>query len=125
MFAILKLFWFLWNTGWSIVNPNLNPMRNAPVHIKYFATVILACFWSLAFCLYTAQFFFIGLNMLAHIAIISVAFLTWTTFKGFKRTYPVQFPQMRDPKFLPKCYDMTDAEKMAAVNRADQLLAKG
>ncbi len=125
MFSILKLFYLIWRAGWGIINPNLNPMRGAPPHIKYFATIILGCLWSLAFGLYTAQFFFIGLNMLAHIAVISMVFVTWYTFRRFKTTYgSSSYPLMRDPNFQPKCYEMTDAEIKKSLSNADQLLEK-
>lgn len=114
----------VWQTGWSIVNPSLNSMRNAPPFVKYFATVLLALIWSVAFGLYTAQFFYIGLNMAAHVAIVSVAFLTWYTLKSFRRIYPDVYPLMRDPNFSPKCYEMTDLEKQQAVSNADVLLEK-
>lgn len=32
------------------------------------------------------------------------------------------YPLMRDPKRNPKCYELTDAERMAAVKLADELL---
>lgn len=128
MFSVLKFFFkvaqYCWRRGWGILNPNINPMRNAPLYARYFATLLLGLFWSLAFCLYTAQFFIIGLNMLAHVAIISAAFITWGTFRGFSRVYPKPYPLMRDPNFSPKCYEMTDAEKMSASLRADTLLAQ-
>lgn len=126
MFSVLKFFFLVarwcWLQGWSILNPNINPMRNAPMYAKFFATILLGMFWSLAFGLYTAQFFYIGINMLAHFAVISAAFITWCAFKGFKRAYPDTYPLMRDPNFSPKCYEMTDAEKLVAAQRADQLL---
>jgi len=115
MFSVFKflvmVIKFCWRKGWSILNPNINPMRNAPMYAKYFATILLGLFWSLAFGLYTAQFFYIGINMIAHIAVISAVFITWATFQGFKRGYPARYPLMRDPNFSPKCYEMTDAER--------------
>jgi hypothetical protein len=35
-----------------------------------------------------------------------------------------QYPLMRDPQFQPKCYELTDAERLAALARSDELLAK-
>jgi hypothetical protein len=122
MFAVLKflvmVIKFFWCKGWGVLNPNINPMRNAPMYAKYFATILLGLFWSLTFGIYTAQFFYIGINMIAHIAVISAVFITWATFQGFKRGYPAQYPLMRDPNFSPKCYEMTDAEKLVAVQRS-------
>ncbi|CAM3799083.1 hypothetical protein [Polynucleobacter brandtiae] len=124
MYSIIKFVLFLFHSGWKILNPNLNPLRNAPLQVKYFATVLLGCFWSLAFCLYTAQFFFIGINMLAHIVLISMIFVTWYTFTYFRKKYPSRNlpPLMRDRYFAPKCYEMTEAEKSFAIKRADLLL---
>lgn len=34
------------------------------------------------------------------------------------------YPLMRDPQRNPKCYEMTDAERMAAIKRSDDLLQK-
>lgn len=124
MFSLFKFIRFVAFAGWRILSPNLNPMRSAPTHIKYFATVLLASFWSLAFCLYTAQFFYIGINILAHLAIVSVAFLTWSTFRYFDHSYPSAFPQMRDSKLQPKCYELTDAERLESLQRTETLLNK-
>jgi hypothetical protein len=33
-----------------------------------------------------------------------------------------QYPLMRDPLRNPKCYEMTDAERFAAIARSDELL---
>lgn len=121
---------YCWRRGWGILNPNLNPMRYAPMYIKYFATTALALGWSLAFCIYTAQFFLIGINMLAHMAVITAAFVTWATFQGFKLKYPAargtpgRYPLMRHPTMEQRCYEMNDAELLAAAQRADQLLAQ-
>ena len=125
MFTVLNFFYksvlFFWRGGWSIVSPNLNPLRHAPMYVKYFFTVFLGLGWSLVFTLYTAQFFVIGLNMLAHLAVISAIFITWITFKGVSRRYPDNYPLMRDPTGSPKCYEMTDTERLAAAQQIDQL----
>jgi hypothetical protein len=34
----------------------------------------------------------------------------------------LSYPLMRDPLRNPKCYELTDVERMAAVELADQLL---
>lgn len=33
-----------------------------------------------------------------------------------------QYPLMRDPLRNPKCYEMTDSERFAAIARSDELL---
>lgn len=92
------------------------------MYVKYFFTIFLGLGWSLAFSLYTAQFFIIGLNMFAHLAVISAAFVTWITFKGISRRYPGTYPLMRDPTGSPKCYEMTDNERLAASQQADLIM---
>ena len=134
MYSVIKFLvivvQFCWRRGWGILNPNINPMRHSPLYARYFATVLLGCFWSLAFGLYTAQFFYIGINMLAHLAIISAAFSTWVVFQGFKHQYPAplgrpgRYPLMRHPTAEQRCYEMTDGEKLAAAQRTDQLLSQ-
>jgi hypothetical protein len=34
----------------------------------------------------------------------------------------LSYPLMRDPKRNPKCYELTDIERLAAVELADKLL---
>jgi hypothetical protein len=34
----------------------------------------------------------------------------------------LSYPLMRDPKRNPKCYELTDTERMVAVELADRLL---
>jgi hypothetical protein len=34
----------------------------------------------------------------------------------------LSYPLMRDPQRNPKCYELTDIERLAAVDLADQLL---
>ena len=33
-----------------------------------------------------------------------------------------QYPLMRDPQRQPKCYELTDQERLEAVEKVDQLL---
>jgi hypothetical protein len=118
MYSVLKFFYFLFSKGASVLNPNLNPLRHAPTHIRYFATILLACFWCLAFGLYFKEFFFIGYNMLGHIAVISMAFVTWTVFKQFDRVYGRKNGTqdwLRMPDRSSRCDEMTDEQRMAKV----------
>jgi len=118
MYSILKFIYFLSSKGWSIINPNLNPLRHAPLYIRYFTTVLLACFWCLAFGLYFKDFFFIGYNMLGHIAVISMAFITWAVFKQFDRIYsPRAGTQdwLRMPDRSSRCDEMTEEQRLEKI----------
>ena len=87
MFSVLKFIYILFKASRDIVNPNINPLRHAPVYVKYFLSILLGCFWSLAFGLYIGELLTIGYNMLGHIAIISMVFVTWTVFRSVETTY--------------------------------------
>jgi hypothetical protein len=42
-----------------------------------------------------------------------------------KRIYQeIDYPLMRDPKRQPKCYDMTEEERLEAIKRIDALREK-
>jgi len=118
MFSVLKFLWLISRSSWNIMNPNLNPLRHAPVHIKYFASILLGCFWSLAFGLYIGELLTIGYNMIGHIAIISMVFGTWAVFRSVEKTYgprsdTVQW--LRAPDHSSRCDELTDQERLAKV----------
>lgn len=118
MFSVFKFFYFLFQKGHSLLNPNLNPLRHAPSHVRYFATIILACFWCLAFGLYFKDFFLIGYNMLGHIAVISMAFVTWGVFKQFDRFYGSRAGTeewLRTPDRGSRCDEMTDEQRLSKL----------
>ena len=113
------ILYFLFNKGRTVLNPNLNSLRHAPSHIRYFATVLLGCFWCLAFGLYFKDFELIGFNMLGHIAVISMAFITWTVFKQFDQIYnPTAGTQdwLRMPDRGSRCDEMTDEQRVSKID---------
>ena len=118
MYSILKFIYFLSGKGWSIINPNLNPLRHAPLYVRYFTTILLACFWCLAFGLYFKDFFVIGYNMLGHIAVISMAFVTWAVFKQFNRIYSPRVGTqdwLRMPDRSSRCDEMTEEQRLEKI----------
>lgn len=118
MYSILKFIYFLSGKGWSIINPNLNPLRHAPLYVRYFTTILLACFWCLAFGLYFKDFFLIGYNMLGHIAVISMAFVTWAVFKQFNRIYSPRVGTqdwLRMPDRSSRCDEMTEEQRLKKI----------
>ena len=118
MYSVLKFFYLVFTNGRKILDPNLNPLRHAPSHIRYFATILLACFWCLAFGLYFGDFLFIGYNMVGHLAVISMGFVTWTVFKQFDRVYgPRAGTQewLRMPDRSSRCDEMTEEQRLQKV----------
>lgn len=119
MFGLLKFIIAVCRTFYELLDPNLNALRNAPVSIKYGASILLACLWCLAFGLYVGELTMIGYNMFGHIAIVSMAFLTWLVMRTVTRQYPDRgdYERLRDPDRTPKCYDMTEEEKLIALQK--------
>ena len=114
MFGLLKFIYSLLIAGKNLLNPNINPLRHAPVHIRYFASILLGCFWSLAFGLYIGELMTIGYNMLGHIAVISMAFGTWVVFRSVDKVYgPRSGTQdwLRAPDRASRCDEMTDEQR--------------
>ena len=118
MFSVLKFIWLVSRSSWNIMNPNLNPLRHAPVYAKYFLSILLGCFWSLAFGLYVGELLTIGYNMLGHIAIISMVFATWAVFRSVENVYgPRGGTQdwLRMPDRSSRCDELTDEQRIARV----------
>jgi hypothetical protein len=113
MFSILKFFWLVSRSSWDILNPNLNPLRHAPVYVKYFLSILLGCFWSLAFGIYIGELLIIGYNMLGHIAIISMVFATATVFRSVENAYKPRtgVDWLRAPDRSARDEEMTDEQR--------------
>ena len=127
MWGLIKLIWAGFCAGKKLLDPNINPLRHAPVHIRYFASILLGCFWSLAFGLYIGELMTIGYNMLGHIAIISMAFGTWLVFGQFKKTYGPRegtVDWLRSPDRGSRCDELTEEQRLAAAGRVDKLLSR-
>ena len=102
----------------SLLDPNLNPLRHAPFFVRYLATLLLACFWCLAFGTYFGDFQAIGYNMVGHAAVISMAFVTWAVFKQFNRIYgPREGTQewLRMPDRSSRCDEMSDEQRLEKI----------
>jgi hypothetical protein len=120
MFSVLKFIYILFKASRDVVNPNINPLRHAPAHIKYFASILLACFWCLAFGLYIGELLTIGYNMLGHIAIVSMVFATWAVFRTVENTYsPRQgsVDYLRMPDRSSRCDELTDEQRLDLMQK--------
>ena len=89
MHGLFKFLMYVYRTGLNLLDPEINPLRHAPMHVKYFASIILACFWTLAFGLFVGEYLLIGYSMLGHIAVVTMAFTTWIVFKWVTYTYKI------------------------------------
>ena len=117
MFSVLKFIWIIFRAvkqaGWDLLNPDVNPLRHMPVYARYFASILIACFWCLAFGLFFGELLFIGYNMLGHIAIITMVFFTWGAFKTSEHFYgprrDVNF--LRQPDYSSRCDELTEEQR--------------
>lgn len=118
MASVFKYFYFTLQKVRSLLDPNLNPLRHAPVNLRYLATILLACLWCLAFGLYFGDSKMIAYNMAGHVAVISMAFFTWAIFKQADRIYgPREGTQdwLRMPDRSSRCDEMTDEQRLEKI----------
>lgn len=122
MWGIWKFIAALYRAAWHLLDPDRNALLHAPPQIRYSASVLLACLWCLAFGIWAGELWMIGYNMLGHILVVSMAFITWIMIKNILARYPErdQYELLRDPARYPKCYDMTDEERIQAAQRHNQ-----
>ncbi len=119
MFGFIKFIIAVSKAFVVLLNPNKNALRYAPPQIKYGASILLACLWCLAFGMWAGELWTIGYNMLGHIFVISMVFVTWAVFKTVNARYPArnEYEILRDPNRSPKCYEMTEEERQQALQK--------
>jgi hypothetical protein len=120
VFSILKFIYILFKAFKDGLNPNLNSLRYAPTYLKYFTSIVLACFWCLAFGIYIGELLTIGYNMIGHIAIITMAFSTGYIMRLFKKTYgPRQgtVEYLRMPDYSSRCDELTEEQRKELATR--------
>jgi len=117
MFGLFKFILAVYRAFIQLLDPNRNELRYAPVATRYLFSIMLACFWCLAFGLWAGELYYIGYNMIGHVAIVTMAFGTWAVFQYVKYRYKPrsEYEIFRDPNRQPKCYELTDEERMKAV----------
>lgn len=122
MFSILKFIWLVFKAFPALLNVDRNALANVPDYAKYFSMIVLSCFWCLAFGLYIGELLTIGYNMIGHIALITMVFVTWHTFRSLNKTNARGADYLRMPDYSSRCDEMTEEQRQAAAARADSLL---
>jgi hypothetical protein len=119
MYGLLKFLMLVFRTFRDLLSVDRNALASVPASYKYLVMIMLSCFWALAFGLYVGEVYFIGYSMMGHIALITMAFVTWYTFRNLRRMYKWSmrdsYELLRDPDRLPKCYEMTDEQRAQAA----------
>lgn len=121
MFGLIKFIIAVSKAFIALLDPNKNALKFAPPQIKYGASILLSCLWCLAFGVWAGELWVIGYNMLGHIFIVSMVFVTYATFRTVQSRYPDRndYELLRDPARTPKCYEMTDEERQQALQRTN------
>jgi hypothetical protein len=119
MFGLIKFIALLFRSGVQLLDPDKNQLRHAPMEVKYLASILLGTFWCLAFGIWTGELLWIGYNMIGHVLIITMAFVTAGVFYYFKKTYEPRIgaDYLRSPDRSPRCQELTDEERLAAVKQ--------
>lgn len=117
MFGLIRFLRFLFVSFVQLLDPDRNALKDAPPQIKYITSILLASFWAVAFSLYFGELATLGYNVIGHVAVVSMAFVTWAVFRHFRRTYTErsEYDILRDPARAPKCYELTEAEREQAA----------
>jgi hypothetical protein len=69
----------------DLLNPNRNGLKSAPPEYKFMMSCILASLWCIAFGIYTAELLFIGYNIIGHLVVILMVFVTWKVFNDQRK----------------------------------------
>ena len=120
MFAVLKFIYILYQAFKDGLNPNINSLRHAPVYLRYLTSILLACFWCLAFGLYIGELMTIGYNMLGHIALVTMAFSTGYVMHIFRKTYAPRVGTdqfLRMPDHSSRCDELTDEQRLSLAKK--------
>ena len=113
MFSVLKFIYIVFQAFPSLLHIDRNALKHVPDQTKYLAMIMLSCFWCLAFGLFAGELFFIGYNMIGHVAIVTMVFVTWWTFRNLNRTNSRGVDYLRMPDRSSRCDEYTDEQRIA------------
>lgn len=112
MFGLLKMLYYVLREFPRLLDIRFNSLANVPDPSKYLAMIMLSLFWCLAFGIYFGELFFIGYNMIGHVAIITMCFLTWWTVRDLRKKIPQRGAMwLRDPNAGSRCDEYTDEQR--------------
>ena len=119
MFSIIKFIWIITREFPRLLQIDRNALKHVPDPTKYLAMILLSCFWCLAFGLFIGELLTIGYNMIGHIAIISMVFVTWWTFKNYRINNSVRRSEdyLRMPDRSSRCDEYTPEQRLLLSNK--------
>lgn len=119
MFGLLKFIWLVFKSFRDLLNVDRNALKNIPTPSKYLAMLMLSLFWCLAFGLYFGEQLLIGYNMIGHVAVVTMAFVTWWIFRSFQNQASIRtsIDYLRAPDRSSRCDEYTDEERIELANK--------
>lgn len=111
MFSLFKFFYLIFKSFPALLHIDRNALKNVPDQSKYLAMIMLSCFWCLAFGLFAGELFFIGYNMIGHVAVVTMVFVTWWTFRNLANNKGRGVDYLRMPDRSSRCDEYTDIER--------------
>lgn len=119
MFGLLKLLYHVLREFPRLLNIDHTALKHVPDPTKYLAMIMLSCFWCLAFGIYAGELLFIGYNMIGHVAILTMCFVTWWIFRNYRLRITPHRRQdwLRAPDRSSRCDEYTDEQREELVKR--------
>lgn len=117
MFSLLKFIWMVCKAFPALMNVRTNALAHIPDPTKWLAMVMLSSFWALAFSLYVGELMMIGYNILGHIAIVTMVFVTWHTFRSLNKTSARGADYLRMPDYSSRCDEYTDEQRLELARK--------
>lgn len=117
MFGVLKFIYFVFKGFTDLLSVDRNVLSEIPNPTKYLAMIILSCFWCLAFGLYIGELMTIGYNMIGHIAVVTMAIVTWKIFRDYETTSSRGVNYLRQPDRSSRCDEYTDEQRAELARR--------
>lgn len=120
MFSIFKFFYLVFKGFPGLLRIDRNALENVPDQSKYLAMIMLSCFWCLAFGIFAGELLFIGYNMVGHVAVISMVFVTWWTFRGLHAQKTRGVDHLRMPDRSSRCDELSQEQRQRLAAKLSQ-----
>lgn len=111
MFSLFKFIRFVVKEFVNLLHVDRNALNRVPDATKYLTMIMLSCFWCLAFGLYFGELVTIGYNMIGHIAILTMAMVTWRTFRSYEASNQPGLDHLRQPDRSSRCDEYSDEQR--------------
>lgn len=113
MFSVFKFFWLVFKAFPDLMNVDRNVLKHVPDQTKYLGMILLSCFWCLSFGMYFGELLTIGYNMIGHVAVLTMVFVTWWTFRSYRLMAPARLgvEYLRAPDRSSRCDEYSDEDR--------------